>query len=136
MFSATIVSFLGGFFAFLAYKISTLGSEIPDGIPWVGQDHQGPFKRTRSYLRSVFYTREMIREGYEKVFPLNTTQVRGIDQKLKSSSIRRMTGLLSFRTSLLAPKYSFRLLKLIGMAMTFSTDGNGMELTLIHEKAQ
>ncbi|KAI1860428.1 hypothetical protein JX265_009827 [Neoarthrinium moseri] len=55
-----------GFFALLALKIATLGSEIPNGLPWVGQDHRGPFKRSRSYLRSVFGTREMIREGYEK----------------------------------------------------------------------
>lgn len=52
--------------AYFVYKLIRCGSEIPSHLPWVGQDVKGPFKRTRSYLRSIFGTKAMLDEGYEK----------------------------------------------------------------------
>lgn len=55
-----------GLVLFLIYKAFVCGSEIPNDLPWVGQDVKGPFKRSRSYIRSIFGTKGMLEEGYNK----------------------------------------------------------------------
>jgi hypothetical protein len=53
-------------------KVFSLGG-VPKSIPWAGTKDagNGPLSRARATLRSFFGMRELIQEGYNKVWRLN-----------------------------------------------------------------
>jgi hypothetical protein len=40
---------------------------LPASLPWIGAEDDICFSRARATLRSFWYTRELVFEGYEKV---------------------------------------------------------------------
>ncbi|EKG16251.1 Cytochrome P450 [Macrophomina phaseolina MS6] len=67
------------FIVFILYKAFTCGSQIPHSLPWVGQNVKGPFKRTRSYIRSIFGTKAMLEEGYQRVHDQSEEHFSGLE---------------------------------------------------------
>ena len=46
---------------------------LPKSLPWIGVD-DGLFSRARTTARTLFQTRDLILEGYEKVRPISTSE--------------------------------------------------------------
>ena len=57
------------------YKRFFSRRSLPRSLPWIGVD-DGLFSRARATARTLFHTRDLVLEGYEKVRPIYTSDVQ------------------------------------------------------------
>jgi hypothetical protein len=75
-----VVFLLAGLVCYVYLRLFSPGS-FPEVLPWVGVEDNGAFfSRARATLKSVTNTREMLQEGYYKVYSLQnfkyTTKIK------------------------------------------------------------